>query len=276
MARHIDWRRQFKKLQPYLDGKGGVVNVRYRGASCGANAFLSILKADFEHRPAAAKPHGASIRLDPENYKVRYLGGIRSEFGRILGKQSLKTQTSLPTQMVVESDVLSHNSAGGNQHIEANFNFDADAYWAAGRNEWVSLLVSELREHLKTKRFMIVLLMGSSEDQAEFWSSAWNQASELTREGLLLVRMIDEEAQDLRHRFDECEHDCIVTLNAHLDGDDVAHAIEDVTAVILDQDSSGERASAEQSARGYVLGHRHNVSELHSRLLGFMNDLLEF
>lgn len=70
MARQIDWRRQFKKLEPYLNGRGGVVDVRYRGRSSGSNAFLSVLKSQFENRPDATKVQGDSIRLDPQNYKV--------------------------------------------------------------------------------------------------------------------------------------------------------------------------------------------------------------
>lgn len=275
MAIHIDWRRQFSKLRPYLDGKGGVVNVRYRGASCGANAFLTILKSDFESRPHTAKPLGVSIRLDPANYKVRYLAGIRSEFARILNKQPL--MKPMPASMFVEAEtVLSNNTAGGDQHIEANFYFDGDSDRTAERNEWVSLLVSELREHLKTKRFMIVLLGGSSEDQAEFWSSIWIRVNDLTSDGLLLVRMIDDEMGDITRDLHECQYDCEVTLAPLLDGKDVEHAIEDVTALISDKVPGNDAVSNANVAKGYVLSNKHDVSALHNRLLRFIADLQEY
>lgn len=276
MAKHIDWRRQFNKLQPYLDGVGGIVNVRYRGATCGANAFLSILKSDFEHRTSAAKPSGASIRLDRENYKVLYHGGIRSEFARILGKPSLSRPMPMPAGIVFDAPMFSNNDAGGIQHFEANFDFAVDPIWVENRNDWVSLLISELREHLKTRRFMIVLLEGSSEEQAEFWSSIWKQANELIREGLLLVRMIDDEVPDVSRRLNECEHNCEVTLGPLLDGKDVEHAIEDVTAIIQEQYPGQELASSAKLAKGYVLGNKDNVSMLHNRLLQFMDDLKDY
>lgn len=274
MARHIDWRRQFSKLKPYLDGNGGGVNVRYRGAGCGANAFLSILKAEFQHRPSAAKPDGASIRLDSENYKVRFLGGIRGEFARILRRQAL--MKPMPSGLVVDGTLLSNNTSGGAQSIEANFHFDDSPHLAAERNEWVSLLASELQEYLKTGRFMIILLGGSTDEQAEFWSSIWAQASELTQKGLLLVRMIDDESPHANSLHDACAHDCEVTLSPSLDGDAVTHAIEDVAAFIQDQLPDQDLGSSEVLAKGYVLSNRHNVSMLHNRLCTFMDDLEDY
>ena len=275
MAIHIDWRRQFSKLQPYLDGTGGVVNVRYRGTNCGANAFLTLLKSDFQSRPQTTKPSGVSIRLDPENYKVRYLAGIRSEFSRILNKPLLTKP--MPASMFVEAEaVLSNNTAGGDQHIEANFYSDSDSDRTAERNEWASLLMSELREHLKTKRFMIVLLGGSSEEQAEFWSSIWMMAKELTSDGLLLVRMIDDDVNDITRDFNECEYDCEVTLTSLLDGQDVEHAIEDVTALILGKVHGYDTVASANFAKGYVLSNKHDVSALHNRLLRFIADLEEY
>lgn len=275
MAIHIDWRRQFSKLGPYLDGKGGVVNVRCRGVSCGANAFLTILKSEFKSRPHTAKSLGVSIRLDPANYKVRYLSGIRSEFARILSMQPL--MKPMPASKFAEAEkVLCNNTAGGDQHIEANFYFDSDFDRTAERNEWVSLLVSELREHLKTKRFMIVLLAGSSEDQAEFWSSIWNRVNDLTSDGLLLVRMIDDEMGGNTRDLHECEYDCEVTLAPLLDGEDVGHAIEDVTALISDRVPGNDAVSNANVAKGYVLSNKHDVSALHNRLLSFIADLQEY
>lgn len=276
MAKHIDWRRQFKKLQPYLDGKGGVVNIRYRGASCGANAFLSIFKSEFERRPHAEKVLGTSIMLAPENYRVRYLAGIQNEFSRIMGKPSLVR--SKLASMIVDASVLSNNTAGGAQHIEANFYLSNDTHMIIERNEWVSCLISELRDYLKTKRFVIFMLCGSSDEQAEFWSSIWNQANELTREGLLLVRMIDEEvAADTRHLdMYEYEYDCELTLPPELDGSDVEHAIYDVAALIADKIPSQDSVRTESYAKAYVVNNKNDVSALHNRLWKFIADLQEY
>lgn len=279
MARHIDWRRQFKRLEPYLDGQGGVVNIRYRGSSCGSRAFLSILKDEFKHRPNATKPAGVSIRLDAENYKVLYFNGIRSEFARVLGKAALNQ--ALPAlksgAVAVAAPVLSHNTATGDQNFELHVHSDMDPDRAADRNDWVSRLIVELREHLRCHRFMIVLLEGSSKDQSEFWTSLWMRASELREAGLLLIRMIDEELPETTHPANQCAHDCEVILLPALDPEATGHAIDDVTALILDQlPQHGNPSVAAGEAKGFVLGHRDNVQMLHDRLVGFIGDLQEF
>lgn len=171
---------------------------------------------------------------------------------------------------------MANNVAGGNQQFEANFNFDLDPLWTSERNQWVFRLADELRRHLQTRRFMIVLLAGSSDDQSEFWSSLWTQVRELVDEGLLLVRMVDENSEGHDYRPEECRHDCEVVLAPLLDGDDVAHAIEDVSALIQESIPGMDAEGAAREARGYVLGHRYNVSEVHDRLLRFVSDLQEF
>jgi hypothetical protein len=276
-ARHIDWRRQFSQLDKYMDGAGGVVNVRHRGVNCGVMAFLGTLTATFESRGETHTPKkcdGVSIRLDPDNYKVRYLMGIRSEFERKLGKQSFKIERRMKIDL--EGQILTQNTAGGDQHIEAVLNIDPDPLMSAERHDWVSAVVEALRDHLKTKRFMIVLACGSSVEQREFWSSLWGRASELIHDGLLLVRIIDEDAHDGTVLLDACPGDCDVTLNAALADSAVKDAIEDIAQLIRETVPGQSEASCIDLAKGYVLSRKDSVSALHNGLLSFTSGLMEF
>lgn len=280
MAKHIDWRRQFNRLKPYLDGKGGFINIRYNGSSCGVNAFLLIFQSEFENRSQAKNPRGAFIMLAPENYRVRYLAGIRSEFSRVLSDPLLAKcdKTIFPFDV----SVLCNNTAGGDQHIEANFDLTNDHYMVIERNEWVSSLIHALREYLKTNRLAIIMLSGPSSEQSEFWSSIGSQAKELTQEGLLLVRMINEKVDLNRSDFDMYEHiyehDCEFTLPSELDGENINYAIDDIAALISNripkQDSNCDKNIA--YAKAYVLLNKDNVSNLHNRLYSFISDLEEY
>jgi hypothetical protein len=274
MTRHIDWRRQFQKLQPYLDGQGGVVNLRYRGDDCGINAFLAILKSEFAHRISATKNEGVSIRLDPDNYKVRHLAGIRGEFARLLGQPAPAAQT--PPALPIGREILSGNMAGGDQRIEAHLYIDNDPHLAIERNAWAAWLALELRAYLEHRRLMLVLWTGASKDQSEFWSCLWTQINELTRDGLLLIRMIDDTNPDADLQLGQCHCNCEVRLTAELVGDDVKHAIEDVARLIIDMYPDRTPSECELLARGYVLGQKDNVSMLHNGLLTFTSSLGEY
>ena len=275
-AKHIDWRRQFSLLDQYMDGAGGVVTVRYKGEDCAVNAFLETLTATFETRGdlrTLSKAEGLSIRLDPDNYKVRYLLGIRGEFERKLG---MKLAPIKSVSLAFEAPILSHNTAGGDQHIEAFLNVDADPFMAAARHDWVSMLCEALRNHLKTRRFMLILSWGSSDEQSEFWSSMWGRVSELVEEGLLLIRFIDENAVEAERVLDSCICDCDVRLVTTLTDSAVQHAIEDVAKMICELVPGCGEAESLNVAKGYVLSRKDSVRELHDGLMGLACSLREF
>lgn len=271
-GRHIDWRRQFHALEQYLNGEGGVVNVRYTGGQCGANAFLEILTATFETRADfynLSKAAGVSIRLDPRNYKVRYLSGIKGEFDRKLDRQPMPS--SLGAMLPSNSQILSQNSAAGDQFIEATINIDINPVMSAESHDWVSSLASSLSDHLRTKRFLLVLVAGSSKEQQEFWSVLWPQLSPLTSQGLLLVRMIDESSSDYKKVLDECSADCEISLQSTLDDKSVEHAIDDIATLIGEYVPTQEPGRGKDQALGYVYAHVRDVSSLHNGLISFIS-----
>ncbi|VVN40018.1 hypothetical protein PS634_05354 [Pseudomonas fluorescens] len=271
-GRHIDWRRQFVVFKEYLDGGGGVVNVRYNGSHCGSNAFLEILTATFESRGNQAnieKPDGISIRLDPRNYKVRYLSGIRGEFDRKLGRAP--TQSSASVVLPASTQILSQNTAAGNQTIEANINIDMAPMMYAESHDWVASLSESLNTHLRTSRFMLVLVAGTSEEQQDFWSTLWPQLSRLTSQGLLLVRLLDEASSDYKKILDECAADSEVVLQSSLDVDSSEHAIDDIADIIKEILPDQDGIRGKDQALGYVYGHMDDVSALHNGLISFIS-----
>ncbi|WP_157969706.1 hypothetical protein [Pseudomonas huaxiensis] len=270
-GRHIDWRRQFVVFKEYLDGDGGVVNVRYNGSRCGANAFLEILTATFESRGDEVdieKPVGTSIRLDPRNYKVRYLSGIRGEFDRKLGRTP--TQSSSPVALPGNAQILSQNTAGGNQTIEANINIDVAPMMCAESHDWVASLSASLSDYLSTSRFMLVLVAGTSEEQQDFWATLWPQLSWLTSKGLLLVRLLDESSNDYAKNLDECAADSEVILQSSLDESSAEHAIDDIANMIKEILPGQDSVRGNDQALGYVYGHVNDVSALHNDLISFI------
>lgn len=272
--RHIDWRRQFEQLDRYLDGAGGVVTVRYNGERCGHTAFLGTLKAAFEARSngrTLAKPEGISVILNAEDFKARYLAGIRHAFDDLLGQPAV----AKPLNVEVSGTLVSNNTAGRDQNIEAVFNIDTESQQVSEQHEWVSTLCSALKDHLKSRRIMIVLMSGSTEDQSKFWTSLWSRASQLIEDGLLLVRLIDEAAPASGNTGMPLTSHCEITLPTELSESAVRHATEDIARILREHFPSKDESSRLNFAQAYVALRKRNITELHDGVVRFATDLGE-
>lgn len=268
----IDWRKQFQQLDKYLDGTGGVVEVRYHGNQCAPHAFVGVLTDSFESRPHNLfKQEGAAILLAQGDYDVRYLSGIKRAF-----EQRLKFQ--LPEKnlsgLSFASEVLTKNSAGRDQFIEVEFNAGpSGVIMEEYQQNWTAALCVLLEAFLKEKRLMIVLHQGTSKEQAEFWRDFWPHARHFVEQGLLFVKMVDLDCPDANNLIDKTQHHCLITLPSEFDDTQTNHAIEDVAKLIEQEVTKYDATASRLIATGYVWAKRSNVRDLRDGLVLLISDL---
>ncbi len=266
----IDWRRELAQLQPFLDGKGGVACVRYDGQRCAPNKFIATLTSVYEGRWdgsqfAEASGTWRSLRIDPENYKMRYLSDIRKEFARKLMIQLPLPVT--PGQSSGPIQVASNNTAGGAQtfHTSVEFHGDHDAVLAFRRDAWIQALRAELEQFLRGGHFMVILVHGSKEEQREFWDDLWHGGmSDLLPVGLFLVRMIDRTDTPTGEHHRAAAPDVEITLPLDLGAEQQADAMEDIANWISRRLPVYTYDQAWLLAKGIVIAHADRVDDLHS------------
>src|SRR5262245_2153387 len=134
----VDWREEFAQLAPYLNGKAGVVRIRYMGESSAPSRFIGALTSEYEFKDS--NKEWRSIRIDHEVYTVRYLVGIRDEFIR-------KLKVELPEADAVQGaatlQVFADVQADGDidakiSNVSQNnyFNGNNPALMARNRERW--------------------------------------------------------------------------------------------------------------------------------------------
>lgn len=268
----VDWRTQFRQLDKYLDGAGGVVEVRYHGNQCAPHAFVGVLTDCFESRPQSLpKQEGAAILLAQWDYDVRYLSGIKRAFEQKL-KLNLPARNS--SGLSFASEVLTNNSAGRDQYIEVELNTGpSDVVMEEYQQSWMTALCAVLEAFLKEKRLMIVLHQGTSKEQAEFWRAFWPQARHLVEQGLLFVKMVDLDSPDAESLIDRTQHHSVITLPSEFDDAQTKHAIEDVAKIIEQEVPQCDAASSHLIATGYVQAKRSNVRDLRDGLVALISAL---
>ena len=263
----IDWRGEFAQLAPYVNGKGGIVRLRYAGEPCAPSAFLSTLTCEYEHKDD--NRDWRSIRIDREVYSVRYLSGIRDEFVRKIGldlPEAYRVEGA-PSPLKVFTDV----EAGGDIHADVSnvtqnvyVNGDNPALMSRSRGRWVNELCGQLSEFLIAGHMMVVVNHGSPEDQDEFWRYLWQDGLEgLVDAGLLLVHMVDvSNGTTVVHDLAPLGHlevDLPTALSPAAQND----AIEDLTEIIEREIPDIPFDEARLRADTLVRTHVNDIPRLH-------------
>jgi len=267
----IDWRHEFAALQPFLDGRGGVVGVKYTGDRCAPNSFAETLTSVYEGRWngqnfTAKNRDWRSLRIDRHNYKVRYLPEIRTEFMRKLELDLPGTVSTSQASGTVH--IASNNTAGGDQTFETEVRYgDDDVARRWHRDEWIESLCTQLEQFLAKGHFMVILMHGSSEDQREFWESLWHGGmSGLVEKGLFLVRMIDRNDTAAGEHHRAAQPDVEISLPPELYAEQQAHAIEDIANWITRRIPTYTPEQARLLAKGRVLAHSEDLNILHGKV----------
>jgi hypothetical protein len=214
----LDWRSEFKKLDPYLSGKSGILCLEYKSAEAAAEKFNHLLKEDFAEKSGNAA--WTSIRIDHDWYTTRKAQGIVEEFARLLAAEGFP---AVGTGAGASLSFLSDNDVRGNMTVtltdvivQPNSSWTADEF--SGRLDAVCLA---LQNYLQSGgHFMIVVNDAPLVDQSEFWQRIWNAGlADAARGSVLLVMHAGPQARRQRH-VDSPEPNLTLSLPDSLEADE--------------------------------------------------------
>lgn len=264
----IDWRDEFGLLEPYLNGKGGVVRVRYAGGQSAPSAFLGTLKSEYECKDDNSA--WRSLRIDHEVYTVRYLSGIRDEFVRLMNLDlpAPDAVEGLPAEQSVFEDVEAESIDAAISNVTQNNYFGGEnpALMSRNRDRWVKALCENLTEFLKADHMMVVVNHGMRHDQDEFWRYLWRGGLEnLVESGLVLVHLVDVSdavagVHDLAPAA-QLELDLPTALGHRARAD----AIEDLTSIIVETVPAIPVQRTRGEAHALVTAHVDDIPRLHRK-----------
>jgi hypothetical protein len=273
---HIDWREEFGQLALRLNGKGGVVRVKYAGDQCAPSAFLTTLKSEYE-----CKEDGQtwrSIRIDHEVYTVRYLSGIRDEFVRLMNLE-LPTPDGLedlPGTLSVFTDVEAETIHADISNVTQNNYFGGDnpELKSRNRNRWIDALRAALAQFLKSGHMMVVINHGEPAGQDEFWRYLWHgRLDDLVAFGLLLVHMIDvTDGGGRLHHLAPVAH-LEIDLPTTLGPRARKEAVEDLVSVIVRRVPAIPPDRARGAADALVAAHVDDIPRLHRKYAMYLMNL---
>jgi hypothetical protein len=267
----VDWREEFQQLAPYLQGRGGVVRVRYAGARCAQSAFLGTLTSEYEYKEDNS--NWRSLRIDREVYSVRYLTGIRDEFVRLMkvdlpkadGAEEAPGDLRIGTEIEAESVDLD---------VTLQFGGENAAVMSRNRDRWVNALCGELARFLKAHHMMVVVNHGEPDSQGEFWRYMWRDALEgLVESGLLLVHMVDvsDVNRTIHDLAPQAQYEVVLptTLSPRARGE----AIVDLTGILTREFPAMPAERALGTAQALVTSHVDDIPRLHDKYAACVMEL---
>jgi hypothetical protein len=263
----INWRDQFNILEPYLDGAGGVLMVRYLDADrCAPNAFIQALTSQYEYgdEPGRRK----SVRLDPDDYNTRFLAGIRETLRLKLGFADAPEASPVPSG----SFGSNNDSGGGSMDISLTIHqHGSDPAQARELTAWRATFVKNLDAFLTSgQKVMIILGEGGVGSHKAFWRDLWHGGmAPLTKKGLCVVSMICDPSGQTRFAPDAPRPDRMIDLPTGYGAEETAHAIQDVAA-IFETEIGLDGAKADAVAKTLVWQHQQNVGALHGAVPGMV------
>lgn len=206
----LNWRSEFRRLEPFLNGKGGVAELRYASEHAAPLKFNYLLKEAF-----AAPRNGpcCSLRVDHEWFTTRHVLGVLDEFDRLLmdlgvavgAPETEDASISILKDIEVAGDMEAHihglvvNQGGSPK--DAYLRKRAKCTFAA-----VKLFVES------GGRLMIILNDMPRKQQTDFWSQIWNAGlAEAAGDHAFLVIHSGPETDQRRHH-DSPEPDIRIML----------------------------------------------------------------
>ena len=227
----IDWRRQFEQLQPYLAHKGGVVHIQTKEESP-ISAFTKALRSKMEYEAGDRK--WVTVQIDGANSATRYLSDMIYQIERTLGLQTPADQIP-PISINLAKDI----QAGGEVQVERNvINYLGGERSGVRESSHsrVNQIIQRLDESSGQQRLGIIFYESHHADRNElaaFRTVLWNSAlEELTEKGLLLI---DISIEGGMHDSWPPEPDLVVNLPDRYDKESGKEAVDDLTAILLQE-----------------------------------------
>lgn len=271
----IDWRDEFRELEPYIAGSGGVVRVRFAGSQCAPNAFIQALSAEYDAR----HERWQSIRLDRGDFNVRFLPGVRSVFERKMRldlPQTVDDPASAPS-IAIATDI----EGEGDIKIEVgDVNQEVRNYGESGvrlfrsRDRWIDALCEQLREFFNKGRMMLILNHSDPVEQDEFWRYMWrDRLEQLLTNGLSLIHFVESGNGGCSVHELSAAPNSMIDLPTAFNASQKTDATEDMTRIFLNEVPGISEDEARYRADTLTKTHYRNIPRLHAEFPAFLNEL---
>jgi len=261
----LDWRTQYSILEPYFDGRGGVVHV-HAGERAPIGVFVRALRSRWL-TDARWRYRWSSVLLDPDYAETHDLTGIVSEvYTKVVGR--LPKRTPGPS---VNVTVGTGNDVGGNLSITGNeILLEPDHYAASVQvGERVEEICAMLRKQLKKRRMAFVILNSHrypSNELVRISRRIWDDGlATLVEFGLLLIDISDPSSSRRSDAWPP-RANTVVKLPDEFGREEEAHALDDLTAVALQEGICETEPEARMFAKTLYVGGPSLVRDVYSRL----------
>jgi|CXWL01.1.fsa_nt_gi hypothetical protein len=197
-AFRLDWQREFKKLDPYVSGKGGVILLEYGSKDACPLKFNYLLKEAFGSQQAKVCP---SLRIDSEWFTTRQVPGVLDEIDRLLTEVGVNVE--LPAEDLTSLNILKDNEVGGTMSTTIN---DLQINYATARSgralrARADAIFSAMKHYVAGGgRFMVEMNDMPLSFQTDFWRHVWPGLSKAGGDALLLVIHAGPKAERRQHQ----------------------------------------------------------------------------
>ncbi|MBO1326012.1 hypothetical protein K2X14_13800 [Acetobacter sp. TBRC 12305] len=253
----VDWESEFKRLRPFLEGKGGVVQINFTSEDAAPSKFNHILKEDFR---APGNGSCLSLRIDDAWSTTYTVDDQINAFARKLGEGGVVVD--FPKVAPYDGNVLSQNSASGDLTISVAGltivnGFDQSPY-AQGKR--IEAVCDGVRRFVNDGgHFMVVVNDMTQGEQARFWKQFWYAGLERAGgQSLLLIYFVGPKCGNRPHA-DAPPPSLRLTLPTAIEGDEVRENCVYDDILGLFEEAGYMREEVGVAADGIISSHGHSV-----------------
>lgn len=264
-AFRLDWRSEFDRLRPFLDGSGGVVRIDFLSEDAAAGKFSHILKEDFATRRNGPR---LSLRIDAEWSTTFTLDDQIDAFAKKLDEAGISV--SFPEMAPAAVDILSGNHAGRDLTIYApglTIELPPHHLSSAMARKRIAAICDGLRRFVQGGgQFMVVVNDMPQAGQGHFWRKFWQQGlAEAGGEGLLLIYFVGPKCGGRPHD-DAPAANLRLTLPVAIEGDEIreGHIYDDIIDLFVQNGHSDDKAIG--TANALIANNGHSVQALQEGL----------
>lgn len=256
-AFRVDWEAEFDRLRPFLEGRGGVIQINFTSEDAAPSKFNHILKEDFG---ASDNRNYLSLRVDDAWSTTYTVDDQIDAFARKLAEGGVVVDFSGITPY--SGNVLSENSAGGDLTISVTGltivnGFDQSPYV---RGKRIEAVCDGVRRFVSGGgHFMVVVNDMTQGEQARFWKQFWYAGLERAGErSLLLIYFVGPKCGNRPHA-DAPPPSLRLTLPTAIEGDEVREncVYDDILDLFKEAGYMPEEVAV--AAEGIISSHGHSV-----------------
>ncbi|KIH75600.1 hypothetical protein SAMN05660860_00270 [Geoalkalibacter ferrihydriticus] len=257
----INWKKELRVLDSYINCSGGVVLVRTTKDSP-SSAFCKAIRSIMENE--LWDKQWVTVQIDGDNSSTHYFSDMLDQLEITLNLESKTDDTSV--NVSVGNDI----SADGNVEInDISINIDARNNNYRGR---IERIVNYVKHDAGKKRLAVILFNTDSEDTNKnelnkFKNFLWdNGLSNLTHEGVLLIGFSHRCSDTSRWLPDP---DIVIDLPSSYDHESEINAKEDIANFLLSHGWAKTKEEAAGKAMGIVASHPY-PKDLHANFAGIL------